>query len=597
MAAACRRRSKSAPDQQRQNHRHCLRFRSCTKKPYLLPSTSWAISRGVEAAQVQIDEEEEEEERQSKPHSIDMWGNVLLSPDNQVEVYDEELDAMKEEVRAMVVDKAAKPEDKMILIDTLTRLGVAYYFEEEIQDQIGSIFDYYFLPHRHHHHDLDLFTTALHFRLFRLHGFKVPSSVFEKFKNSDGTFKEGLGKDVEGLVSLYEATHVRFRQDHILEDARVFAIRHLKQALQQHGGGGNGGSWHPSLRDKVALALDKPTHRTLPRLETRHYIPIYDKQPSKNELLARFARLDFNSLQNLHKQEINQIIEWWKGLDIASWAKLGYFRDRPVEGYLWGAGNLVSRDSFSRMCGAKGLLLIILMNDTFDNYATADEAKKLHQMMRNPTWDISKLDNDEGLQLPDYMRATLRAIWSTFDDVDRVVKSEHVRRGYDAVEYGREAFRKLSDFYQKRNSWYVGEETPTFLKVTMDGLYDSGNHGTVAAYVMGMENANEDHFKWVMSGPPGLEATGLYTRYMNDFATYTVSEFEFEFGFEFEFEFEFEFGGAAGAQGGGAVHVDRLLHEGVSGDEGGGGGEAELAGGGRVDGDELGVDVSVEWGG
>lgn len=64
--------------------------------------------------------------------------------------------------------------DKLIMIDTLERLGVAYHFEQEIEHQLQEIFD--FLSEEKD--DCDLFTTALQFRLLRQHRLFVPCSMF-----------------------------------------------------------------------------------------------------------------------------------------------------------------------------------------------------------------------------------------------------------------------------------------------------------------------------------------------------------------------------------------------------------------------------------
>lgn len=63
--------------------------------------------------------------------------------------------------------------DKLVLINTIERLGVGYYFAECIEDMLAEM-------HKAHaklesYEKYDLFTTALCFRILRQHGYKVTS--------------------------------------------------------------------------------------------------------------------------------------------------------------------------------------------------------------------------------------------------------------------------------------------------------------------------------------------------------------------------------------------------------------------------------------
>ncbi|KAG8370932.1 hypothetical protein BUALT_Bualt13G0034700 [Buddleja alternifolia] len=213
-----------------------------------------------------------------------------------LEKFAETIEPLKEEIMSMVLGKDSKPIDKMILIDTLERLGIAYHFEKEIEDQIEQIFKF-------HAKDLedgnyDLFTTALYFRLFRQHGYGVSSSVFDKFKGEDNKFKKALTSDINGLLSLYEASYLGYHGEDILEEAMVFVTHYLNHAEPQV---------DSYLQEKVTRALKQPVYRALEKLEARYYISIYEKKESKNDLLLRLAKFDFNYLQNLYKKEINDL--------------------------------------------------------------------------------------------------------------------------------------------------------------------------------------------------------------------------------------------------------------------------------------------------
>ena len=52
--------------------------------------------------------------------------------------------------------------------------------------------------------------------------------VFNKFKDNRVNFKESLIKDVRGMLSLYEATHVRVYGEDMLDETLKFTTIHLK---------------------------------------------------------------------------------------------------------------------------------------------------------------------------------------------------------------------------------------------------------------------------------------------------------------------------------------------------------------------------------
>jgi len=122
--------------------------------------------------------------------------------------------------------------------------------------------------------------------------------VFTKFKDDQGNFNETLITDVEGMLSLYEASHMIVHGEDILEEALGFTTTHLESIPTQ---------LNHSLAEQVKYALKHPIHKNLPRLEARRYISIYEQDPAHNEILLTFSKLDFNLLQSLHQKEFGNI--------------------------------------------------------------------------------------------------------------------------------------------------------------------------------------------------------------------------------------------------------------------------------------------------
>jgi len=122
--------------------------------------------------------------------------------------------------------------------------------------------------------------------------------VFNQFKDEQGNYSETLITDVEGMLSLYEASHMMVHGEEILEKALAFTSTHLESIVTQ---------LSPFLAAQVKHSLKQALHRNFPRLEARRYIPIYENDPSHNESLLTFAKLDFNVLQSLHRKEFGKI--------------------------------------------------------------------------------------------------------------------------------------------------------------------------------------------------------------------------------------------------------------------------------------------------
>lgn len=127
------------------------------------------------------------------------------------------------------------------------------------------------------------------------------AEIFNKFMDNDGKFKASHANDVVGLLSLYEATHVKMHGEDILDEALTFTTTHLESvaAAQQ---------LSSPLSEQVARALYQPFWKGVPRVEARSYLSIFEEERhSKNETLLRLAKLDFNLVQQVHQKELSEI--------------------------------------------------------------------------------------------------------------------------------------------------------------------------------------------------------------------------------------------------------------------------------------------------
>nr|GEZ56483.1 E-beta-farnesene synthase 1 [Tanacetum cinerariifolium] len=155
---------------------------------------------------------------------------------------------------------------KLIQLIVVQRLGIAYHFEEEIEEALQHIYDTY---GEQWIDDNNLQSISLWFRLLRQHGFNVLS-----------------------------AAHMMVVGEQVLINALDFAKSHL-------GNIANDPSCDSTLRTQINQAFKQPLRKRLQRLEATHYIPIYEQDASHNKILLKFAKLDFNQTLMLVKAMIS----------------------------------------------------------------------------------------------------------------------------------------------------------------------------------------------------------------------------------------------------------------------------------------------------
>nr|AAM11626.1 germacrene A synthase LTC1 [Lactuca sativa] len=438
-----------------------------------------------------------------------VWGDRFLSfslDNTELEGYAKAMEEPKEEVRRLIVDPTMDSNKKLSLIYSVHRLGLTYLFLQEIEAQLDNIFKAFKLQD---YDEVDLYTTSINFQVFRHLGHKLPCDVFNKFKDSSsGTFKESITNDVKGMLGLYECAQLRLRGESILDEASAFTVTQLKSVVNTLEG---------KLAQQVLQSLKRPFHQGMPMVEARFYFSNYDEECSTHESLVKLAKLHFNYLQLQQKEELRIVSKWWK--DMRFQETTPYIRDRVPEIYLWILGLYFEpRYSLARIIATKITLFLVVLDDTYDAYATIEEIRLLTDAINR--WDISAIE-----QIPEYIRPFYKILLDEYAELEKQLAKEGRAKSVIALK---EAFQDIARGYLEEAEWTNSGYVASFPEYMKNGLVTSAYNVISKSALVGMgEMVSEDALAWYESHPKTLQASELISRLQDDVMTY---QFERERG-------------------------------------------------------------------
>ncbi|KAL6127344.1 hypothetical protein ACLB2K_075385 [Fragaria x ananassa] len=444
-----------------------------------------------------------------------IWDDHFLSySTTEVDIkLEQHVRELKEEVKRILMDPANVSGSQQIdLVNDLQRLGVAYHFENEIDEILKQI---------HHNYscgtdDDDLYTTALRFRLLRQHGYNISCDIFNKFKDGNHqAFKKSLQSDVSGLLSLYEATHLRVHGEEILEEALAFTTTNLESIKH---------NLSPPLSNLVSHSLNQPLRTGVSRVEARHYLSIYQECDSHNETLLTLAKLDFNLVQQLHQKELCEITRWWKNLDLKN--KIPFARDRITEVYfIWVLSVYFEPQfSFARRTSCKVTAILSIIDDIYDSQGTLEELELLTEAIQR--WDICAID-----PLPDYMKVFYKAMLEVYIEIEEeLAKEGNLYRIHYAIEAVSPIYlmKKQATYYFHEAKLLQQKHIPTLDEYMDLALPSTAYHMLITTAFVGMGDiATQDSFDWLATYPRAVKGAEVVCRLMDDIADY---KFELERG-------------------------------------------------------------------
>lgn len=435
----------------------------------------------------------------------DIWGDHFLNytPPPQDIICQEEhaLDELKKEVRKKLLTAIENRKDKLGFIDAIERLGVAYHFEEEIGIILQEFHDNY--NQKNSLYDDDLYYASLRFRLLRQHGFYASTDVFTKFKDEKSSFEDWLmSRDAQDLLSLYEATYLRVHGEDILEEALEVTKTKLEELVPHLA---------PSLAKQVLHALSRPMRKALPRMYAREFMSFYQEDEFHDQVLLKFAKLDFNILQRQHQQELSIVSRWSKKVNAT--VNFPFARDRLLECYFWMVGVYYEPQyALGRKFLTKIGVMTTILDDIFDNVSGIQaELELFTQAIQR--WDINAMD-----ELPKYMKIWFQALLEVYDETAEELAT--IGRS-STVSYAKNAMKNQVKTYHEESKWLPDYQSKglapimeEYTKIAFDSV--TCPMATMASFVGMGEIATEQAFDWLIGKPQMLRAACLIFRFMDD---------------------------------------------------------------------------------
>nr|QYM90046.1 terpene synthase [Phalaenopsis bellina] len=387
--------------------------------------------------------------RRTANYQPTIWADSYIQSlpiDFKEEKYMYQREKLKIEVKCLIGQQYDLVE-QLELVDIICQLGLEYHFDSEIKDLLKSI-----SSSKENINNLmennNLYGLALLFRLVREHGITDASSLraddlITNIKRDGQSFNRNHQRDVEGLLSLYEASYLAIEGEEELYESGKLAMEHLRY-IERH-------LISPQLAERIHYALEIPLHWRMPRLHTRWFIDSYGRRENANPPLLELAKLDFNMVQSIYKAELQEMSRWWKNLGLVC-DELNFARDRLVENYLWAIG-FAYQPKFWRCREAitKIICLTTIIDDIYDVYGTLDELKLFTKAVEE--WKM-----DAAHQLPDFMKICFYALFNT---VNGIASSFSMEKQLDILPCLKRVLTDLCKAFLVEAKWYHNRYTPT----------------------------------------------------------------------------------------------------------------------------------------
>nr|QYL01200.1 terpene synthase 10 [Stevia rebaudiana] len=328
-------------------------------------------------------------------------------------------------------------------IDDIERLGLGYRFQNDIRRALDMIISLYGINGGLENKEDSLYEASLRFRILRQHGYNVSQDFLSKFKDNHGGFIGCLQKDVKGLLSLNEASHLAFMEESDLHDAKLFAAEHLQKLKGQEN--------DAQILEHINHALEVPLYHRMVKLQARSYINAFKKRQDANLRLLELATIDFNMTQAAYKKELKEVSKWWKNIGLSH--NLGFARDRLMECFFWAVG-VVSEPQYHscRIWLTEVCTLITVIDDVYDVYGSLDELEIFTDAVKR--WDVDAIEH-----MPTYLQL---GFISLHNMVTEIGSKTLIRQAEDIIPILVKVWGELFEAFLVEAKWTHDKFIPKF---------------------------------------------------------------------------------------------------------------------------------------
>ncbi|KAG5588620.1 hypothetical protein H5410_049054 [Solanum commersonii] len=263
----------------------------------------------------------------------------------------------------------------------------------------------------------------------------------------------------------------------------------------------------------------QPIHTNVPRVVVCKYIRIYENIESHDDLLLKFAKLDFHILQKMHQRELSELTRWWKDLDYEN--KYPYARDKLVECYFWATGVYFGPQyKRARRMLTKLIVIITIIDDLYDAYATYDELVPYTDAVER--CDITAMD-----LISSYMRPLYQVLLDYFDEMEEELTKDDY---FDEMEeeltkdgkahhvyYAKIEMNKWIKSYLKEAEWLKDDIIPKCEEYKRNATITVSNQMIlITCLIVVDEFITNKTFEWMINESLVAPASSLINRLKDD---------------------------------------------------------------------------------